>query len=309
MKISVVIPLYNKKETILRAIRSILAQTSLPEEIVVVNDGSTDGSEQLVTKLNHPLVRLVNQSNAGVSAARNKGIAEAKSEWIAFLDADDEWLPCFLERIKDLYSKYPVAKTFATAYFLQYPDGLQRKVILHKLRFAESGLFDNYFEVATHSEPPIHSSSVVIDKELLIRLGSFPIGIRSGEDLLTWARLAVNSVIAYSREALSLFSQNAAHIYREKPNRIPQEPDIVGEQLAIIAKQARNISGIRNYVGHWHKMRASVYLRLGMKKKVLYEIKQSLSFNAINIKIWAYLFLILCPTTFVNHLFAKFRGT
>jgi glycosyltransferase involved in cell wall biosynthesis len=75
MKISVVIPLYNKRETVLRALNSVLNQTVLPEEIIVVNDGSTDGSETIVSGLNHPLVRLIFQLNEGASAARNKGIA------------------------------------------------------------------------------------------------------------------------------------------------------------------------------------------------------------------------------------------
>ena len=107
MKISVVIPLYNKRTSVIRALNSVLSQTIQPEEIIVVNDGSTDGSEQLVNELNHPLVRLINQPNAGVSAARNRGIKEAKGDWIAFLDADDEWMPEYLETIKSLSEKYP----------------------------------------------------------------------------------------------------------------------------------------------------------------------------------------------------------
>jgi glycosyltransferase involved in cell wall biosynthesis len=84
MKITVVIPLYNKRDFIERALDSVLKQTVLPDEIIVINDGSTDGSDKIVEQLNHSLIALIHQKNSGVSAARNKGIDLAKNKWIAF---------------------------------------------------------------------------------------------------------------------------------------------------------------------------------------------------------------------------------
>lgn len=84
MYISVVIPLYNKKKAIKDALDSVLNQTVLPDEIVIVNDGSTDGSDKIIELLDHPLLILIHQKNGGVSAARNKGVETAKNEWIAF---------------------------------------------------------------------------------------------------------------------------------------------------------------------------------------------------------------------------------
>ena len=89
--ISVVIPLYNKEKQIKRTLQSVLTQTFQDFEIVIVNDGSTDNSTIEVEKIKDSRIRLIHQENAGVSAARNKGIEEAKYELIAFLDADDEW--------------------------------------------------------------------------------------------------------------------------------------------------------------------------------------------------------------------------
>ena len=89
--ISVVIPLYNKEKQIKRTIQSVLTQTFQDFEIVIVNDGSTDNSTIEVEKIKDSRIRLIHQENAGVSAARNKGIEEAKYELIALLDADDEW--------------------------------------------------------------------------------------------------------------------------------------------------------------------------------------------------------------------------
>ena len=87
----VVIPLYNKEVYIKNTLNSVLAQTIKDFEIIVVNDGSTDKSAEVVKSLSDPRIRLINQVNAGVSVARNRGINEAKADLIAFLDGDDEW--------------------------------------------------------------------------------------------------------------------------------------------------------------------------------------------------------------------------
>ena len=100
--ISVIIPLYNKEREIGDTLRSVLAQTLQPTEIVVVDDGSTDGSADAVRAIASPLVKLVTQANAGVCAARNRAIAESAGDLIALLDADDTWEPGFLEEIASM---------------------------------------------------------------------------------------------------------------------------------------------------------------------------------------------------------------
>ena len=96
---SVIVPLYNKQNEIGDTLRSILAQRYSPLEIVVVNDGSTDGSAEVVRSFDSPLIRLITQPNAGECAARNRAIAEARGEYLALLDADDTWDPGYLEEI------------------------------------------------------------------------------------------------------------------------------------------------------------------------------------------------------------------
>ena len=114
--ISVVIPLYNKAHQIANTLYSVLKQTFRNFEIVVVDDGSTDNSVQEVEKVNDIRIRIIHQKNAGVSAARNKGIEEARYNLIAFLDADDEWKPEYLETQYNLFLKYPQCNVYACGY-------------------------------------------------------------------------------------------------------------------------------------------------------------------------------------------------
>ena len=93
MKVSVIIPLYNKSQYIARTLDSVLAQTFQDYEVIVVNDGSTDDGPRIVRQYRDPRLRLVSQENRGLSGARNRGIAESRTDWVAFLDADDEWMP------------------------------------------------------------------------------------------------------------------------------------------------------------------------------------------------------------------------
>jgi glycosyltransferase involved in cell wall biosynthesis len=111
---SIVIPLYNKEKYIKRAITSVLDQTIQDFEIIVVNDGSTDNSTNIVKSITDNRIKLINQENQGVSVARNTGIENTKNEYIAFLDADDKWEPYFLEEIRKLIEINKSAGLFAT---------------------------------------------------------------------------------------------------------------------------------------------------------------------------------------------------
>ena len=97
MDISVIIPTYNRRNTLSRAVNSVLNQIYKPIEIIVVDDGSTDGTKEMFSEM-YPLVRYIYQANSGVSLARNMGIKSASGDWIALLDSDDEWLPDKLDR-------------------------------------------------------------------------------------------------------------------------------------------------------------------------------------------------------------------
>ena len=111
--ISVIIPLYNKAASIRRTLRSVVEQRVQPREIIVVDDGSTDGSAEIVQSLNAPLVRLLRQQNQGVSAARNRAMAEASGRWVALLDGDDVWGRIISSEWRASFRHIPTAEPMA----------------------------------------------------------------------------------------------------------------------------------------------------------------------------------------------------
>lgn len=292
--ISVVIPLYNKENHIAKTIESVLKQTYTDFEIVIIDDGSADNSVSIAESIKDPRIRIIRQRNQGVSAARNNGILAAKGEFVALLDADDDWSPEFLETQINLANKYPQCNVFAVNYRFMSVAGNVSNTIINKLPFVGGdGILDNYFEVASNSHPPICSISIMARKSALEEIGGFPLGVKSGEDLLTWARLAARNKIAYSKKVLATFNVEGYEV-KEKPKRIPAEKDIVGEELLKI-KRDHSPAYISHYISHWHKMRSSIYMRLGMRKKSIREAMIGLRFNPLNYKLYAFILLNMLP--------------
>ena len=288
--ISIIIPLYNKAASIATALNCVLAQTFQDFEVVVVDDGSTDNGAAIVEQYTDPRIRLIRQENAGVSAARNKGIEKARGEYVAFLDADDEWMPEFLEEIVALQHEFPACRAQATNYtFNSY--GAKSSTILRKIPFkSERGVLSNYFEVASCSHPPVWTSAVCIERKLLQEIGGFPVGVKSGEDLWVWAHVAVCTHWAYSKKAMAQYNFDQMD-FKEVPTRMPDLVDAVGAELKRLWIDYKHISGLKTYLSLWHKMRSSVYLRLGYKKACFKEAMLSLRYNPMNYKVYAYLIL------------------
>jgi glycosyltransferase involved in cell wall biosynthesis len=202
--------LFNKEKHILRTLDSILSQKYPAAEIIIVDDGSTDNGPALVEKANIDNVRLIKQKNQGVSAARNRGIAEARFEHIAFLDADDQWLPLFLAEIEGLIIKFPEASFFGTRYqIIEAGDTYIDAKIKMKPADPKGTLLDDYFEIASQGDLPFTMSSICIKKSLFDVIGDFPIGEPIGEDQDLFCRAALNSRIAYSVNIHSIYHKDA----------------------------------------------------------------------------------------------------
>lgn len=302
--ISVIIPLYNKESQIGKTIRSVLKQSFQDFEIVVVDDGSTDASVAEIKKIDDTRIRIVSQTNAGVSAARNRGIAEAKGEFIALLDGDDEWKPDYLATQSELAGKYPECDVFATDYEFRSADGKTTPTVICRLPFdSENGILTNYFEVAAHSHPPIWTSAVMIRKSAIESIGGFPLGIRSGEDLLTWARLACRYKIAYSRKRLAVFIFDETIFNDDQKKRFPESVDIIGNELKKLL-QLNNTSGIKEYIAIWHKMRSRIFITKNIRAKAIRECLKSARYD-FNIKIVFFFIMCFLPHKINTILFKK----
>jgi glycosyltransferase involved in cell wall biosynthesis len=208
MKVSVVVPLYNKARHIKRAVDSVLAQTYQDFELIIVDDGSTDGSGDVVREFTDPRIRLVVQDNAGVSAARNRGIREAKCDLVAFLDADDEWLPFFLDTVVGLRARYPEAGICATAYRCLKAANSWRPAFIDCPDSPQGGLVRDYFHSAMGPQP-VHSSAVMIPKHVLMEVGLFSEDLVKGEDLHMWGRIALRYAVAWSPECGTVYHLSA----------------------------------------------------------------------------------------------------
>lgn len=313
--ISVVIPLYNKEQSITTTLQTILKQTYQDFEIVIVNDGSTDHSVEKVKRILDPRIRLIHQSNAGVSAARNRGIEEAKGEYIAFLDADDEWKPGYLKTQYELTQKYPECNVFACNYEFKDTQGKVTPIIIKKLPFkSEDGILSNYFEVASCSNPPLWTSAVMVNKKALEAIGGFPVGIKSGEDLLTWARLAVKYKIAFSTNTYARYSippKNQSNNYTRdvQIKDIKKVPDFIGSEIEsfYLISEGKLKKDIRLYLSFWYKMRASINLSLGYKYPAILCANRSIYFNPLNWKVYRFYIITLFPSSLIKKILCRFR--
>jgi glycosyltransferase involved in cell wall biosynthesis len=117
---TIIIPLYNKEAHIKATLDSVLAQTFENFEVIIVNDGSTDRSMDIISTFKDKRIQIINKKNEGVSTARNLGIKNAKGDFIAFLDADDIWYPTHLEDLKNLIAHFPNCGLYCTAYETYY---------------------------------------------------------------------------------------------------------------------------------------------------------------------------------------------
>lgn len=209
--VSVVVPLYNKEAHIKNTLNSILVQTIKDFEIIIVNDGSTDMSAEMVKSLNDPRIRLINQKNEGVSVARNRGINEARADLVAFLDGDDEWKPNFLEEILELRDKYPKAGIYATAYGKSKRGEIKIANIKGFPSAPWKGLIPSYFLSVALGDSPICSSSVCVPKFTLLDVGMFKVGVKWGEDDDLWGRIALKYPVAFSWEIGAIYNQDATN--------------------------------------------------------------------------------------------------
>ena len=275
---SIVIPLYNKEAFIEDSLNSVINQTFKNFEIIVVNDGSTDNSLKIVESFSDPRLKVFTKENGGVSAARNYGIAMSQNEYVALLDADDNWEIGFLNEMKELIEKYPTCGLYACA----YNRVTASKTIIDGNKVPE-GIEDDFFRVILQHRVPM-SSAVVVRREIFEDVGGFPVGMFGGEDNYTWCKIANKYEVAFTPKVLAnynlandtSFERNGKMDYcKESWFDFYQEGNFYRNEF--VAKKA---------------IQAGIRYAFGAPQTKSIEIEKLTRFTVLSKKSWKYLFFL-----------------
>jgi glycosyltransferase involved in cell wall biosynthesis len=282
--ISVVIPLYNKEQSIESTLDSVLAQTYKDFEIVVVDDGSTDKSADVVSAIDDDRIVFISQENQGVSAARNTGIIAAKGEYVAFLDGDDLWHPEYLETLVRLISDYPNATLYGIGFSKINDNKIPINVQPTSMRGEIETPWENYVGYWTGSS----SSS----RELLLKAGMFDTRMTHGEDIDMWWRLLLIGKGAYDNRVLAYYRQNAEN--RAMNRLIPLEKHIPYYIDKYSKAREENIS-FRRYFDREMIYRLYPYLFDKKYKKTAILLAKKLDYS---LQKWTMKFRMICPSLY-----------
>ena len=213
VRFSVIMPLYNKAPYVGKAVESVLAQTCGEWELVVVDDGSKDGSGDIVKQYHDPRIRLHRQENAGVSVARNNGVAMATAPYVCFLDADDWWEPTFLEEMSGLIDRHPDAGIYGTNYWFVKNGQKRLSTIGFDEGFEEGEV--NYCRLyAITLCMPLWTGAVCMPKSVFEDEGGFKPGLKLGEDFVLWIHTALKHKTVLTRKPLSNYNQDVDITWR-----------------------------------------------------------------------------------------------
>ena len=276
MRLSVIIPLFNKAPYVERALRSVVSQTFADFEVIVVDDGSSDGGMQVVESFDDQRIRLVRQENAGPGAARNRGIAEARGELVAFLDADDEWVPDYLAHAVRLLDQHSEAAAVTSGYFA-FPGGSSSKAL-----WQSRGLADGISRVTSDTKPGLVIATLAYMSPCTTVARTDAVRRRQGfydrdhcmygEDAHLWLKVLLNEPVVINLEPLARIHFEASGATQTRRSVRPVEPfllnpqeveescpvhlrDLLGRVLAIRALKTACMLG---YWGNWREARALV---------------------------------------------------
>jgi glycosyltransferase involved in cell wall biosynthesis len=253
--VAVIIPSYNSAALLPRALESVLAQTILPREIIVVDDGSSDNTEEVARRYAEH-VTCIRQPNAGCGAARNRGIRMATSKWVALLDADDQWLPEKLERQLACAAAAPAAAFIYCDAFVVDPEGTHLGKFCSGKNPAQGWVFDRLLESVF-----FRPSTSMIRRDAFLEVGAYDESVRFTEDYEFCLRLARKYEFRGVPDALVLYER---------------QPTSMSKNLVAMARcEARYLHTLL-YTELTHPQRAKVRRRLGRNLfNLAYEVRKS----------------------------------
>lgn len=277
MRVSVIIPLFNKAPFIEWALRSVIAQTFTDFEIIVVDDGSTDPGVKIVEGFVDSRLRIIKQENAGPGAARNCGLREARGEFVAFLDADDEWLPEYLADSLRLLDEHDASVAAVVSGYFEHPAGVSRQEMWRR-----RGLRDGEMRLSAETQPSLAIAllaymtpcTTFARTEVLRKHGGFyqRDHCAYGEDAHLWLKLLLNESVIVNLRPLARIHFEASGATQTRRSVRPVEPFLLDpaevkascpahlrEQLdRVLAIRAFKTACMLGYWGRWREARALV---------------------------------------------------
>ncbi|MFN0084190.1 MAG: glycosyltransferase family 2 protein [Blastocatellia bacterium] len=223
-EISVIIPAYNRAHLLFRPLRSVLAQTFKRYELIVVDDGSSDDTNEALEHWREEFgdkMRTLRLNHAGVACARNAGLAASRGRWAAFLDSDDEWLPNHLEAGRAAFDRQPAPGLVFTDHFIQSDRLIRTMVDL-------GGSEKEAIRRIILRKAVLLTTVVMIDRRVYERLGGFDAALRGTEDWEYWVRIALEYPVAHVPEATAIIHQH--------PDNHSANPEKAEIQLAAAAR-------------------------------------------------------------------------
>lgn len=301
MNITVVIPVYNKQEFVVDCIKSVLIQNNPPKEIIIVNDGSTDKSLDVIRDYinitnSEIKIKIIDMQNSGVSTARNTGVNHSTSEYIAFLDSDDKWDSNYLQEMSSLINKYPNCGMYSCN---------------HKINRENSDIFvadcpvdENYFGIIdffyqSQKYSVVNSSKVIIRKSHFLALDGFPKGVRYGEDLYVWIKMALVSDVAFINKAMVTINQFSDN------SRFSRLNDILYPLVGIKKCEYKNNPELKKYLLVLFRNSFLFRIKEGNKKVALKIFFESYEISPL----YTLLFLpfLLLPVSIMNAAYNKYK--
>ncbi len=276
---SVIIPLYNKEAFIESTLKSVLQQTFQDYEIIIVDDGSTDNSSQLVSNFNNEKITLLKQKNQGVSVARNLGIEHATANYIALLDADDVWHKNHLIELKKQIDLFPNAGLYCNNYEIFHRNNVLKKASFNFNYNTECLIVEDYFK-ASIINSVAWTSAVGFSKTNFINLGGFNTNLKTAQDLDLWIRFALNYLVSfnptitmsykfYIGNSLSKNEKNYNYIRHEFINSYNEE--------------AKNNPSLKLYLDV-NRYALALRSKLNGDKQLYLKVKKEINFKNLNFK-------------------------
>ncbi len=249
---SVIIPLYNKENYIERCLKSVLNQTIIDFELIIVDDNSTDNSLEIAKRINDNRIIIIERKKRGHGgyAARNIGIKNAKYDYVSFLDADDEWNPDYLKNIQQLIQNFPECNVFSTAWIEKYGNKTKTNSFFNANKVKGTHIVADFYNQSSVGQNPIHTITLTTKKDKIIEIGGFPEGkCKRGGDIETWLRLMLNNKLAWSPHIGSVYYKDVSEAVTKQisDTEIPYVYYTVKELLKIEQKKQVELKKYSNY--------------------------------------------------------------